>query len=210
MIPAPVLLFQLFLALPLAGGSNSHEAFTAPLGWTFAAFERPDYRYGCDSITYHAGKRSGFFQYAVDPMVVHPRRGPAAFFQAFKAGQFKGKRIRVTAYVKAAGNHGGAFLWRNLEERHRLSAYAFPGEPISANTDWERHVIVIEVPPTTEAIVFGVTLSGRGTIWVDDVAIDTVQDGPVTGALGHGLPTRAGEAGVKTYLEMPTNLDFEK
>jgi erythromycin esterase len=53
--------------------------------------------------------------------------------------------------------------------------------PITGTSDWTRYDIVLDVPTDATAIAFGIRLSGKGQVWLDDVTLTTVSpDVPTT------------------------------
>jgi hypothetical protein len=134
---------------------------------------------------------------------------PAGFgtlMQSIQAGEYKGKRIRLSGWTKAAGIAGWAGLWMRVDGPTSPGASApavlafdnMQDRPIKGTSDWKRHEIVLDVAPEATFISFGILLSGAGQAWMDDLSLDVVGgDVPVT---GHtlGAPNRK-----------PVNLDFQ-
>jgi len=50
---------------------------------------------------------------------------------------------------------------------------SFEVAAIAGTTEWIRREVVIVVPPSAEYIEVGVTLSGSGTVWVDDAVLES-------------------------------------
>jgi hypothetical protein len=79
---------------------------------------------------------------------------------------------------------------------------------IRSPADWKRHEIVLDVPPGSLNVSFGVTFEGRGQAWVDDFQFEVVgKEVPVTRASGATASTKKVEPATETK---PLNLDFEK
>jgi hypothetical protein len=53
--------------------------------------------------------------------------------------------------------------------------------PISGTRDWYDVDIVLNVPPESESISFGILLQGTGTVWLDNVRFDDAAGELVTG-----------------------------
>jgi erythromycin esterase len=205
-----LLLLQLTALFPVFDLEDPRHSPVAPDGWYFWAFEPADYWYGVDTVTFHGGKRSGLLEYAVEPMVVHPRRGPAHFFAAFDAQAFRNRRVKITAYIRGRGLESGAFAWCHLEQRNRQMAYPISSEPIVGTTDWLKQTAVIDIAGTVDIIAIGVSLEGRGVLWLDDVQVETVEKSTPTTKEGAGLSQRVSLLGVRSIPDGPHNLDFEK
>jgi hypothetical protein len=145
-------------------------------------------------------------------MVVHPQRGPSYFLQAFKADQYRGRRIRVIAYAKGEGLSEGSFLWVYVEGDPRVQSQgvAMAGVPMKRNVDWSKYECVLEVASSTNVMAVGVCLAGRGTIWLDDVGIEVVDtDTPRIGIQGKG-PWSLKAFKLGAPAEAPVNLGFEQ
>ncbi len=72
--------------------------------------------------------------------------------------------------------------------------------PIKGTGDWKRYEIVLDVPGNSINIAFGILLTGKGKVWMDDLQFEVVgKDVPTTDMLkqGAGLP------------DEPLNLGFE-
>jgi len=85
---------------------------------------------------------------------------------------------------------GGAMLaFDNMQDR-----------AIKATSDWQPYDIVLDVPEGAQEIAFGLLLSGKGEVWMDDLKFEVVgKEIPVT---GQKLKTGGKFA--------PANLDFEQ
>jgi hypothetical protein len=211
-INAAVVFCFLTLPAPLGLPAAPDTQQATPVGWFFRAEVPEDYKVGIDHNTVHSGKGSGFIQYTVHPMVVHPRRGPSYLLQAFKAGEYRGHRLRVTAYAKGEKLSEGSFLWVQLDGGPRVQrqGLAMAPAPMERTTDWSKYECVLDVPSSMSVVVVGVGLAGRGTIWVDDVRIEVVgRDVATVGVQGKG-PWSLKEFKLGEPADAPMNLDFEQ
>ncbi len=53
--------------------------------------------------------------------------------------------------------------------------------PIVNDTEWNHYYIVLDVPDNSAIISFGVLLSGRGKVWIDELEFEEVsKDTPTT------------------------------
>ncbi|MGA2440231.1 MAG: sigma-70 family RNA polymerase sigma factor [Tepidisphaeraceae bacterium] len=103
--------------------------------------------------------------------------------------KFLGHRIRVTAWIKSSGVTGGSgFQIITIGPYDKkLSDEGQRGHrPIVGTRDWKQYTAVADVPPQTTSIEIGLTMNGRGKLWIDldsvqvDLAEDTANppDGP--------------------------------
>ncbi len=194
-----------------AVSADRDPAATVAKGWFLRTVAPDDYKAGISRQNVHGGKAAAYFQNAVDPMVVHPQSGPAFFCTAFKADRYRGHRIRMTVYAKGEQVADGSFLWIALSgTRARAYGKALVPGPIKRNMDWTKYTCVVDVQSSMEVICLGAGLSGRGTIWLDDIGIDIVgSDVALVGIDGKGPGSIEGWKLGELPTE-PTNLGFEE
>lgn len=116
---------------------------------------------GSDAITIRSHKRTwsyGTIKHALDP------------------NQYRGKRIRMTGYVRSENVHRWAGLWLRVDDSVK-NAVAFDNmanRAITGTTDWTKCTLVLDVPENAKNIVYGGLLNGCGQIWFDDMNIEIV------------------------------------
>ncbi len=136
-----------------------------------------DYEVGLDQTMSRTGRASG----VVRSKVLAPT-GAGTLMQVFGARDYRGQRIRVSGYVRAEGVVGWAALWVRVGDSkyqlsyfdRRLDGLAF--STVTDSTDWERHEIILDVPGDGGVIAFGISLDGRGQIWLDDVQVQVLRN----------------------------------
>jgi hypothetical protein len=162
-------------------------------GWQKAGSHPGDYDMGNDPSTAFTGTSSGFIR-SNKPAP----QGFGTYMQTIDATDYRGKRVRLSSQVKTQGIEDWAGVWMRVDSSTGPIAFDnMQDRAIKGTADWTNHVIVLDVGPNATAIAFGVLLSGKGSLWIDDVEIEAVgQDVPVTGAL-------------KKQSGKPRNLDFE-
>ena len=120
--------------------------------------------------------------------------------QTFSAVDFVGKRVRMSAFVKAVEIRGWAGLWMRVDgqgkDEYALSFDNMQSRPIKGTVDWERYSVVLDVPEKSKSITFGILLTGAGQAWLDDFQFEVVTtDVPVTGHAAMTLPTKPASLG---------------
>ena len=167
-----------------------------PQGWILAGSDPDAYEVGTDAATAHGGNASGFIR-----AKANPSNGFGTLMQMFKADEYRGRRLRLTAFVKAEDVLNWAGLWMRLDghEGQKLGFDNMQARPIKGTTDWAAYQVVLDVPETSAAVAFGVLLVGMGHVWVDDFAFDVV---------GDDVPTTGNKPG-DPLPDGPRNLDFE-
>jgi hypothetical protein len=167
-----------------------------PEGWIRAGSAPADYEMGMDTVVRHTGRASAFIE-----AKGKDSKGFGTLMQTADPGDLKGKRVRLSAYVKSEKVDDWAGLWFRVDGEGRSNfALAFDNmqdRPIKGTNDWTRVFIVLDVPQEARALAFGILMNGSGRVWMDDLKFEVVgTDVPVTGASGG---SRQG----------PQNLDFE-
>lgn len=135
---------------------------------------------------------------ALDPAVQHDGHGTTCFQSrtAPHAGwaiyqhldlhpdaKFLGHRMRVSAWVKSSGVTGGSgfqIITFGPNDK-KLSDEGQRGHrPIIGTRDWRQYSAVADVPPQTTSIEIGLTMNGRGTLWIDQdsVQVELADDTP--------------------------------
>jgi len=106
----------------------------------------------------------------------------ASLTQAISAQNYVGQRVRFRARIRTQDVSNWAGLWMRVDGVNRpgLSFYNSQDKPIKGTTDWQERSVVLDVPQDARAVMFGVIGAGKGTVWIDQLAFETVgQDVPV-------------------------------
>jgi WD40 repeat protein/tRNA A-37 threonylcarbamoyl transferase component Bud32 len=196
-----------------------------PEGWhSMSRGSEKGYATGLDTAVRHTGTASGFIK-AVSP----EPRGSASLMQSVMADDYRGKRLRVSAYVKGDNLDFGAWLYMNTT----ISGAPAPGGYLAydstydkrtkGTSDWRKHEIVLDVPARSASIAFGFEMNGKGQVWADDFQFEVVgQDVPTTKPTKEPISEPTEKPPVKqepvapkirwpsTYPTQPVNLDFEQ
>jgi hypothetical protein len=166
-----------------------------PAGWFLTGKDPTSYAIETDTAVFHEGKSSARLASIRSPV------GFGTLMQNFDASDYLGKRLQLSAYVKADKVKNWAGLWMRVDGANPNSPLAFDnmqGRPVRGTQDWKRYEIVLDIGPDAKAIAFGILLDDEGTVWLDDVQFKIVDNTvPVTGG---------GAAAAK----QPANLGLEK
>ncbi len=192
----------LFLGIYLLAGNIGKAHADQPTGWGGGG---EGYELSRDDTEKHAGKASGCVRSTGDSA-----DGFGALTQWFRADAYRGKRLRMTAYVKTAGVEGKAGLWMRIDGKTKtgLAFDNMMGRPVKDTTDWKKYDVVLDVPDEAEEIFFGFLVAGKGRGWVDDIAFEAVDKDVATTGLEVQPMDRDGEL-TKDVPKEPKNLDFE-
>jgi hypothetical protein len=150
-----------------------------PKGWM--AGNVTEYEAGIDREVFKEGKAGAYIR----SMAARPTSF-GTVMQTFSAENYLGKRVRMTAFVKADRIAGWAGLWMRVdgvgEENHALSFDNMQKRPVKGTLPWHQYHIVLDVPENSQTITFGILLSGTGHAWLDEFKFEIVgKNVPVTG-----------------------------
>jgi hypothetical protein len=166
-----------------------------PTGWILAGSKPASYDVGTDAQATYNGHPSAYLK-AKEPVT----DGFGTLMQDFRAGNYLGKRVRFSGFVKSDEVQSWAGLWMRVDKGQEMVAFDnMQDRPIKGTTGWQKYEVVLDVPQDATGIALGVLLGGSGEVWLNGGKFEVVgADVPTTGGKGVKLP------------DGPTNLDFEK
>lgn len=176
--------------LVAALAATAAQALAAPAGWRLAGSKPSAYDAGVDKNVKRSGRASGFLkskETSVD--------GFGTLMQSIAPTRYAGKRVRLSAVVKADKVAGWAGLWLRVdgEGSSPLAFDNMEGRAIRGSADWKGYEVVLDVPSEATAVAFGVLLSGTGALWIDDVKLEPVSlSVPVTSEVKREAPENPG------------------
>jgi hypothetical protein len=193
---------------------NSGVRETAPEGWFMAGMSPKDYMVSSDSLVYQQGHKS-----AIISNISDTPGGFCTLMQGCNIHKFKGKRVRMTGYIKTEGENTHAAMWARIDDFDNNITADFDNmdsRPIDGTNNWTKCEIVFDVPDANHGLFFGVIVNGKGKVWFDNVMFEavgfTIQK--TANNLNTPLPADyiANVKGGLTELpeRLPKNLDFEE
>ncbi len=175
-------------------------SFDTPAGWFKAGSKPKSYEAGIEKGAGPNGTNAATLK-STNPTV----DGFGTLMQQCKPGQYSGKRVRMSGFVKSEKVTGWAGLWLRVDQSGSQNPLSFDNmgqRPIKGNTGWTKYEIVLDVPADASLLAYGAMLNGTGQIWFDNLSFEEVSsDVPTTGSV-NGKPVELPAA--------PVNLDFEK
>lgn len=148
-------------------------------------FRLTDYEGGTDTKVKHGGKASAYLVSKVDK----PAKN-AVVMQAVGSEKYRGKRIRVAAWVKTENVAGCAGLWVRVTPADRDQTLAKPAIPhLKGTVNWQRSEGVVDVPVESQSILYGLFLEGTGKAWIDDMTWEVVDTIVTNGDAGRSEPS---------------------
>ncbi|OWR31715.1 AraC family transcriptional regulator [Saccharibacillus sp. O23] len=168
-------------------------------GWFLSGSHPFHYEMGIDRKEAHRGTGSGYLKSVLS-------ESPEQFgtmMQAFRADDYRGKRLRLSAFVKTREvDPGFAALWMRVDSADGdvLQFDNMANRPLTGTSEWNHYAIVLDIPTSSDSISFGALLSGSGQIWVDGFSFEEVPD---------TVPTTNLETSGALHKD-PVNLNFEE
>lgn len=194
-------------ALSPSAASAERETQRVPLAWNINSPADPRHKLTSDTSEVWDGATSALMQAAQSS---NPYLG-SFMWQAVSAANFKGSRVRFSAYLKTDASTFGAFLVLRAEDRmgNVIAFDNMDGRWTGGNSGWQPYSVVEDVPSAADVLIYGVGLARAGTVRVDSAAIETVDTSvrvtAQTGPTGHINPP----LDKSLILSVPTNMDFE-
>ncbi|PFK43207.1 AraC family transcriptional regulator [Bacillus cereus] len=171
-----------------------------PKGWVLSGSHPTEYEMGLDYETVHQGRASACIQ--AREGVTHG--GFTTLMQIFKADKYRGKRLRLTAFIKSEGVKDWAGLWMRVDgkDTEPLAMDNMQNRPIKNTSNWQPYSVVLDIKEEALGIAFGILLSGKGFIWADSFRLDEVDEKVPSTDLAENF--------YETLSEEPANLQFEE
>jgi AraC-like DNA-binding protein len=167
-------------------------------GWFLSGTHPFNYEMGVDREIVHQGTVSGYLK----SRTVQDVSEFGTMMQQFKADKYRGKRIRLSCFIKTNEVKHFSGLWMRVDSASDdvLQFDNMSNRPIVGTNNWNHYAIVLDVPENSAVISFGVLLSGTGHIWLDQFTFEEVDESVET----TNLESKA------FLMDEPTNLLFEE
>jgi hypothetical protein len=170
-----------------------------PSGWQAVTDGSGEYTVSADVARRDGGQ--GFAGATIKANAASPR-GSAMLAQSIRADAYRGKRVRLSGYLKTIGvNEGTAVLFMRVDGDGVVQSSDYmQNRPLMLTTDWGRQEIVLDVPRSAIGFTYGFMLGGSGQAWLDDVQLEVVSnDVPITGQPGGLYPTSSRVADARDF-----------
>ncbi|MEI8279245.1 MAG: hypothetical protein WCG87_05735 [Bacteroidota bacterium] len=195
---------KIFLAcIALVSLSCLLMSYDIPKGWIRAGSSPESYDMGTDPGSGMKGGNAATIK-STEPHI----KGFGTLMQNFDATEYRGKRIRLSGYVKAKEVKLWAGLWLRIDGKDydgKRKTTAFDNmfnRAIIGTKDWTKCEIVLDVSQDATNIAFGALMDGNGQIWFDGLKIEEVSKDVPT--------TASGNIDSTGKSKRPTNLDFKE
>lgn len=167
-------------------------------GWFLSGSHPNHFRMGIDRQVVHTGKASGYIR----SEFVTDQDEFATMMQQFNAKKFIGKRIKLSCFLRCEEVEQFAGAWMRVDNQlgDVLQFDNMSNRPLQGTLDWNYYSLILDVPPESKSISFGVLVQGKGKLWVNQFQFEEV---PET------VPTTNLEV-MPVLLDEPVNLSFEE
>lgn len=204
-----ILITLLLFALGAMAYGSRPTVITAdpPKGWLMAGSHPQNYEMSVDITVKHGGKASARIKF-----IAAKAEGFGTLMQMFKADDYRGKRVRMSAWMRSE-DADSALLWLRMDGAKGMLGFDNMGNrAVNGTNDWKKYELTLDVPATTVNIGFGAMVFGKGQAWVDDFMFEVVgQDVPSTNMLTPEQMKEEHEAQPDPeHPRRPVNLNFEE
>ena len=157
--------------LLLAFVAISLSSYTVSTGWVKAGTKAADYDMGTDASVGRLTSSSSTIK-STKPII----DGNGMLMQSISPTPYLGKRLKLTAYMKAAAVKDWAGMWMRVEgdAGKQLLFDNMKNRPITGTKDWTKCEIVLDVPIEAKNIAYGGLLVSTGQVWFDAVVLEEV------------------------------------
>ncbi|MEK5069444.1 helix-turn-helix transcriptional regulator [Sporosarcina sp. FSL K6-1508] len=167
-------------------------------GWFLSGSHPYHYKMDVDHKVVHEGRVSGYLK----SETVLEEDEFATMMQQFKSDNYKGKRIKLSCFVKCdnVARFAGAWMRVDNQSGDVLQFDNMSNRPIVGTLDWNYYSIILDIPKESASISFGMLLQGVGEIWMDKFSFEEVDESVQT-------------TNIEFFPEMldePVNLSFEE
>ncbi len=156
-------------------------------GWSLHGVTPDRYETGIDPSMRHSGTASAFIKSIKPPSTAH-----VSVLQGIGAEAYRGKRVRLSGYIKTERVSQYAGLWMRVDGAgYSLNFDNMHSRPIRGTVDWKKYEVVLDVPEESFSLWFGFELVSEGLVWADDFQLEIVgSDVPANGQAGFGKKYR--------------------
>ena len=97
------------------------------------------------------------------------------YTQCIDARGLIGKRIAFRGFLRS-DSEGNGGLWMRIDADDEAVEFDnMADRRVTGRTDWARQEVVLDVPEKATKICFGFLLTGKGSLWADDLTIEVVE-----------------------------------
>ncbi len=154
--------------------AKKNEPFAIKLAKSWSGFSNSgEYRLGLDSSEALTGQESAYIK------ATHGSRSFAQFSQTIDAAKFAGKRVELSAQVKAedvVNGTGVSGVWLRVDGSRMRAFDNMLDRGITQSDHWQTASVVLDIPEDAIRLAVGGIHQGTGTAWFDDFQLRVVDE----------------------------------
>lgn len=150
----------------------------APGAFFLVGMDPKSYEMGEETAAPHPDLETRYLKSVATP------KGFGTMMANLPAADYRGKRCKLTAQVKAENVADWAGLWMRVDgpDNKPLAFDNMQDRPIKGSHDWKNISVVLDVPEDAENIAYGVLMDGEGQVWTAGLKLEeAAPDTPLTG-----------------------------
>jgi hypothetical protein len=180
-----------------------------PKGWGKYGTNVASYQIGVDNQISQHGQKSAFIE-----SIAGIHFGFCTLSQICSGKDFKGKRVKMTSYLKSQGRMDTVQMWLRVDNLNNERIADFDNmqnRRIIGTKDWRKCEIVFDVPDAKCVINYGFLFSGVGKAWFDNISFEIVDKSDKSNRrTANNLYARNPNPVPQMIPEKPVNIDFEE
>jgi hypothetical protein len=195
-----------FLGIAVFAILTGFAADGLPTGWLKAGSHPQNYEMVTDTAVKHGGKAGAHIKF-----IGANAEGFGTLMQMCKADDYRGKRVRMSAWMKTEDAES-ANLWLRVDGvKSTLGFDNMGNRAVTGTSEWKKYELTVDVPAEAVNIAFGAFVAGKGQAWVDDYSFEVVgKEVPSTNMLtSEQMKEERGMGPTREFPKQPVNLDFE-
>ena len=157
--------------LDFSKGTHQTKYGPRPRHWEKWGSNPRAYQIGLSKKVHRKGGASGILSIKQG----RPARGFAQILQFISAQKYKGKRVRLTGYIKVKQANWFKLAMGSTLGRKTLNYARIAPKGTPDSKGWYKIQIIQDVPANASTLSFGCALQGKGPIWCDDFSLEVVQ-----------------------------------
>jgi len=169
--------YRIYLAFILIFAICALASFDMPKGWIAGGTRPNDYEMGVDPGSGQNGKNAATIR-----SIKKETYGYGTMIQQFSAEKYKGKRLKLSGYLKTrAVDQWAGLLMKVIGKRANpvtgkevnqiIALDNMYNRFVAGNTDFTMYDIVLDIPDSASSICIGARLNGAGQIWFEGLKV---------------------------------------
>ena len=142
-------------------------------GWFLAGSSPEKYEYGLE----RGNDETGNIAYLKSKQETKIKPGEfGTLMQSFLPKKYLGKKLKLTANIKTKNVERWCGMWMRIDGKKKHLAFDnMKNRKIKGSNNWKQYEIVLEVPNESINISYGVLISGKGEVWMDNFNFEIIK-----------------------------------